>query len=305
MLLTPKKWPPPTPPPSRVPVKLFVAAAIIAIGLGWWTVHLKSANQENPPAPGSAELPPVVPPLPEAVAPAHHDPVSKSPGPDPESLPAGEMPGSVPSEGGQAFWDAKVEPGDLTAVDALLRKELEAYRLPKELQPLFKEENLALKLVGAIDQVAGGGLPGSLLVNVKLPGIFKAKKDPRSGWVMAAENALRSVQLVDWLSQQDAVKLAESYHRLEPGLEAVYRSEFAPAGGFRQRFHLAGQKLLATPQVPAVLPLKPQGAQYLHGDPVREALPPIQKLIIRSGKTNADRFRDKLDETMKAIPVQP
>ena len=64
-------------------------------------------------------------------------------------------------------------------------------------------------------------------------------------------------------------------------------------------------KMMATPQVPAVLPLKPQGGQYLHADPTREALPAIQKVIIRSGKTNTDRFREKLDQTMKAISAKP
>ncbi len=57
----------------------------------------------------------------------------------------------------------------------------------------------------------------------------------------------------------------------------------------------------ACPQAPKVLPLKPQNQRYLHRDPAREALPAIQKLMIRSDESNAGRFRAKLAEAMKAI----
>lgn len=306
MLLTPKKWQPPTPPTSRVPVKLFLAAAIIALGLGWLASYLKSANQIAPTKPAGPVAPPAVEPaVPNIPVPFPPDPV-KPPVAVPVTQSGDDISEVVPPIIPHGFWDGTVVPGDAAAVEAVLRKELATYDdFPKELQPLLKEENLAIKLVAAIDLVAGGELPVNLLQSIKLPGAFKATKDPRSGWVMAVENAVRSVKLVDWLGKQESLKLAGSYHRLEPGLEAVYRSEFAPEGGFRQRFHQAMLKMTATPPVPPVLPLKPQGAQYLHGDPGREGLPPIQKLIIRSGKTNTDHLCQKLNEVMKAISTQP
>jgi hypothetical protein len=277
-----------------------MAVALVALGLVGLTFYFKSKTQESPVPPGgSAEQPPLPPPPADAAGPSPDAVAQPPPAHPPASEPGDEEPAVTPPVAATDFWDGAVEPGDAAAVEAALRKELKGYSLPKELQPLLQEPDLACKLVAAIDEVASGDLPGSLLPKVRLTGKFEVERIA-ADVAMAAKNAQRSVQLVTWFREQESGRLAASYHVLEPGFEAIYRRDFSQDGGFRQRVRQALLKMQVDPPLPTVS-LKHQGGRYLYVAPAGEALPAIQKLIIRSGRPNANQFRSKLAETQAAI----
>jgi hypothetical protein len=119
------------------------------------------------------------------------------------------------------------------------------------------------------------------------------------------------------LAAVDAVACAAAFRRLEPLLEAEYREDGHPDGGFRSALARAISSLLDT-TVPdgdvAVVPRVHVGVAsaklpesavlvYEFADARLEALSPAQKQLLRMGARNAQLVQSKLEELARALEL--
>jgi len=115
----------------------------------------------------------------------------------------------------------------------------------------------------------------------------------------------------------DATGCARVFRRLEPLLEAAYREDGHPEGGFRFALARAISSLLDTPVVDADVAVVPRvhvgvGSAnlpesavlvYEFADPKLEALSPAQKQVLRMGTRNARLVQAKLEELAGALEL--
>jgi len=119
------------------------------------------------------------------------------------------------------------------------------------------------------------------------------------------------------LAAIDATAGAAAFRRLEPLVEAAYREDGHPEGGFRSALARAVSSLLDTP-IPdgdvAVVPRVHLGVAsanlpesavlvYEFADPRLERLTPAQKQLLRMGARNARLVQSKLEELARALEL--
>jgi hypothetical protein len=119
------------------------------------------------------------------------------------------------------------------------------------------------------------------------------------------------------LAAVDAAACAAAFRRLEPLLEAAYREDGHPEGGFRSALARAISSLLDTPVPDGDVPVVPQvhvgvaSAKlpesavlvYEFADARLEALAPAQKQLLRLGRRNARLVQSKLEELARALEL--
>jgi hypothetical protein len=195
----------------------------------------------------------------------------------------------------------------LDDLDPALRELVRALAVSPLVERWLEGTNLARQIAALVHGAAGPSTPMRLLSPMRPNGSFEVvSRGGRS--VIAPESHARYDALAAVVTSIDARAFAEAYRTLSPRLEEAHR-ELGTGGSFDASFRqvLTGLIDLRVPDGP--LAVVPHGGVYAFADPALEDLPPVEKLLLRSGPDNARRiqqrlreFRDALDQPTSAAP---
>lgn len=209
-------------------------------------------------------------------------PEDLSPAPAAESAPP--IPERAPAE------PSRPALPDLEAADEFIRQNSEQFDLPKPIAKWHAGEHLLPRGVTFIDGLARGAILRKITPLDKTPelrptGKFKVRQEA-GDMLLDTANFQRYRGFVDTLTAIDTGHLAELFHWLRPLLEQAYTQLGQPKDQFGNRVTKAIDMLLATPEADYPLKLKRDTVYYQYADPQLEALPPVQKQLLRMGPKN-------------------
>ncbi len=245
------------------PAALVIVLLILAIGWFWWS---RSKDRSLP-----------VAEVPEATVP--------EPSPAPE--PAAEAPEA---------WELP----SLAESDDFLRDVATRLSSHPEWLQWIATDDLVRRFVAAVDEVARGEVPTSQLGFL----IPKRGFTPASsgGQVyLGADSQRRYTRLTAVVSGLDAEGAADLYSRLRPLVQDAYRELGYPNADFDAVLAKAVKRVLEAPDLEGSAELVPALRSYKYADPRLEALPPVQKLMLRLGPDNARIVKSKLREIAREL----
>jgi hypothetical protein len=111
----------------------------------------------------------------------------------------------------------------------------------------------------------------------------------------------RYTRLTAVVAGLDARGVANLYARLRPLFQDAYRDLGYPQADFDAALNKAIREVLDTPELRTNPELVPALQSYKFADPKLEALPPVQKFMLRLGPDNAATVKRKLREIAAAI----
>jgi hypothetical protein len=259
----------PAPPPKDRSDWLLVAVALAVVGGAglFWYLH-----EPERPAP-VLELPPAPP----AEAPTGPTGPAAAPTPPPPPVPGDRLRALLGPFSADAAWKRWLDQGDLVNRWAVVT-----------------------------DNLAEGASPRRQLD-------FLAPSKPftianHGGKTVIAPEAYRRYDAFGAVvASVDAGAVARAYRELHPVIEAAWKALGSPDGSLDRVTARALARLAAAPVVDGDLELVPagEGALYLFADPKLEALPAVEKHLLRMGPATARKIQAKARELEKALALPP
>lgn len=229
----------------------------------------------------SREVVPPAPPPPteiEAPAPRASNEVGRTPLPEP--LPAPELP--------------PVELPPLNESDGHVREELMA--MSPKLAPWVDREDLVRRFAVVIDNAADGDYPRRQLGFLSPVGKFPVIEKDDEQFVMDSAGFDRFDPFVAAFTSVPPDQAASLIRTLTPLLSEAMgelgEGEADPLSTIRAGIHNA----LATPELEGPVELVQPKVMYQFADPTLEALPPLQKQLIRMGPEHVRVIKEYLRE---------
>ena len=190
---------------------------------------------------------------------------------------------------------------DAAQGEALLKELASKLSSSPELAKWLTEDGFLRRLVAAVNLIAEGNSPRSVVAFLAPSGGFAVVKEGRHLYASPRSYA-RYDFLARVLGSMDPVAAAKAYVQLKPFFEAAFAEVGRPGKTFDAVLHDAIKNLTSTP-VPNTSPeLQESGLLYAYVDPTLEQLSPAQKPLLRTGPRNAHAIQDWLNKFVKAIP---
>ncbi|MCB1049132.1 MAG: DUF3014 domain-containing protein [Acidobacteria bacterium] len=164
---------------------------------------------------------------------------------------------------------------------------------------LWEQNHLIRKFATAADLISRNKNPYSQAFFLRPSGEFTVQKN-RDQAYLSEKNFQRYQGLVTAVEAIDTAKAVQYYHFLEPVFEAAYKELGNTDRSWQETLNFAMTQIETTPLPSAPPELIGQGKVYIFKDPSLEALPPVQKAMIRMGNINAR----KIIEAVKAFHAQ-
>ncbi len=206
---------------------------------------------------------------------------------------------TIPAEAEEEGIPPLPEPGQSDPfVQALLRELFGETTVRK----LLSAPHFLPRMMIIIDALPRRDLPLQHLPVTSPRGSFQVA-DGDDGALIASANFARYAPYVELAESVPARHLAQSYLRVYPLLDQIYREMGHPDGYFHDRMIAVLDHLLATPRVEEPILLEEHIARYRYADPQLEALSAGQKILIRMGSHNADRIKAVLAELRRQLTV--
>lgn len=161
-------------------------------------------------------------------------------------------------------------------------------------------DSLLPKAVTVIDNLAKGELARKVLPTQAPEGEFKVVMEQDIAW-LDESNYKRYEPYVDAITSIPPQALANSFHILRPLLESAYGQLGHGKSGLDQRIIAAIDRMLLTPDHNGPFALERQSVLYQFADPSLEALPGVQKQLLRIGPENRARIKNYLKELRTAL----
>ncbi|MEX1221088.1 MAG: DUF3014 domain-containing protein [Idiomarina sp.] len=262
-----------------------LVVVVIIIGLAWW---LTSSEPEPEPVREQVQQPQVEPePEPES------EPV---PEPEPEPMPVEEV--EPPTTQREPEPEPELPPLN-QSTDVLLSDLTER---EVSVEPVASR-SVITDLVVFVDNARNG-----LMLN------DKALVSPPDGRfsVIEVDDKLfidersydRYNAVADWAVSLDVDALLQIYQSYKPLLRDAYGEIGYPDADIDNAFIEAIDVVLATPLVEGMIQVEDDEVMYTYADPSLEALPPIQKQLLRMGYANATQVKEKLRALRAALANQ-
>jgi hypothetical protein len=243
-------------------------------------------------------------------APVTTAPPVTAPAADPPLLVPETAPDPPPAEEPAAVVQAEPEPDPLPSLDdsdPLVRDSLTQVLGPSRAELLLPEDEIIRRQAVILGGLANGEILRKPFAWPTPEGEFRtARRQDRL--VIATENYARYEALVVLVESIDPDTLVTWMQRFEPLIETAWgelgESSTSPRDALRSAVEIA----LATPEIAGDLDLVQPSVLYRFADPSLEALPDIQKLLLRMGPENRARIkrrgRDLLDALDRATEAQ-
>ncbi len=161
-------------------------------------------------------------------------------------------------------------------------------------------DDLIQKSVTVIDSLARGELAMHVLPMEPVPGQFQVVVEQDITW-MDEDNFARYDAYVNALTSIPPQALANSFHTLRPLLEMAYNQLGRNDAGLDRRIIAAIDRMLLTPDHNGPFALERESVMYQFADPSLEALPNIQKQLLRIGPDNRAKVKNYLRELRAAL----
>lgn len=244
---------------------ILLLAAIAVVALLFW----RSASDE----PETVQAPPL---LVEETAVAEAEPL-----PVAEDIPQRSEP--VPAQP-----EEPVSPPlpELENSDSLMREEM----LAAGLAQLQEQQNLVQMGTSLVD-----GFSRGLVLYKLLP--VKPPEDPfvvaevGDQMLMDPAGYQRYDEYADAIAALNTDVLAASFHRMRPLYEQAYAQLGLDPADFDNAIIRTLDRVLATPEIEAPIPLTRKSVMYQYADPELEQLSPMQKQLLRMGPDNIRRIK--------------
>jgi hypothetical protein len=243
---------------------ILAGVAVLALGggLAWWGL-------------GRTPAPPPAPPPAVAAAPVE--------APAPTGPPAAAAPVPPPAEQGALL--------DATTHDATLRK-------------LLSGDDLAERAAAVVANLAGGHLPRKLLEPL-VPGKPFAVLERDGRTLVDPASYRRYDGFAAAVRGVDARAAAVAWRALHPALEVAWKALGEPEASVDKALARALSRLESAPLEPGELALVPppdaKGALWQYADPALEALPGLEKQVLRLGPANGRIVKSKAAELRAAL----
>jgi len=254
--------------------KLIPALIIVAIGGGGALWYL---SQEKPEA--------VVPqPAPVATLPA--------PAPEPDPIEAAPDIPQMPVLEEVAPVDDEPAPPSIPVLaesDDYVRATWQTLSDNEQFSGWLGTDSLMQKAVAVIDGFAKGSVARKILPFQSPKEPFKVSREADRIYLDDA-NFERYSDFIDLITAVPPEAVANSFHQLRPLFEESY-DELGYSGEKVDNALIAAiDQMLATPEVTGPIALKQPAVMYQFADPELEALPAVQKQIIRMGPQNREKL---------------
>lgn len=172
------------------------------------------------------------------------------------------------------------------------------------LAPLWLQQpDLARRAAVLLDNAKSGKLPRRQVAFMASPRPFKALE--RDGALFVDPASWRRydavIDALTCLPPQQAAALARVF---EPLLIEALAELGVAVTATQAHLHAALAQVEAMPMPPGFLPLQQENVLYEYADPELEALPPLQKQLLRLGPANLARLKDYAREVRQALRRQ-
>ncbi|MCK9467994.1 MAG: DUF3014 domain-containing protein [Porticoccaceae bacterium] len=161
-------------------------------------------------------------------------------------------------------------------------------------------DSLLPKAVALIDNLAKGEIARKVLPTQAPEDPFKVVMEQDIAW-LDESNFARYDTYVDAVTSIPPQTLANSFHTLRPLLETAYGELGRSGAGLDQRIIAAIDRMLLTPDHNGPFALERESVFYQFADPSLEALPSVQKQLLRIGPENRARIKNYLKELRVAL----
>jgi hypothetical protein len=186
-------------------------------------------------------------------------------------------------------------------MDTFLRALIGALSSNPTLARWLATDDLMRQMAVAIDSVSRGQSPAKNLAVLRPQDVI-AVRGQRAQMSIDPQSYRRYDSLTAAVMSLNPKGVAEAYRTIQPRLEEAYRALGTSENTVDEAVIVALQVLIATPDVRDPIRVVPgKGATYAFADPRLEALPPIQKQLIRMGPANAAAINERLREIADAI----
>ena len=253
-------------------ITLVIAIAILG-GLGY---YLFNQSETATPAPEIAiiEEPPTVKSAPSITVVTEPEPKPQIPQSNVETAePTFELP-------------------SLDKSDSATKKQLNSFTADGNLSNWFHNEFLIRRGVTFIDGLSRGIQLNKMLKTPGPKGKFLAVKEGNKLW-LNPENYQRYDYFIQVINSVDNDLLVKSFHLFRPLLEEAYGELGYSPKDAGKAVIAALDQILATPIQNEPIALTRESVQYRFADPKLEALPPIQKQLLRMGPDNTRIIQTK------------
>lgn len=281
---------------SRLPMmELLLALAVIAgLVIFWFWSEEKPEETiaEAPPAVVPAK-PPELPPTPDI--------------PEREEVVTVTVPVTTDTETTEQAVEQNVEentgPQTVEEGDDVLRQQLSAAGADKVVGKLSSSEH-PLDLSSALVDALGRGL----ILRKMLPA-----EPPKAGFVveqdgdtlyMSQTSYHRYDSYTNAIVALDTDVMVETFHTLRPLYEQTYEQLGLDPADFDNAIIRTLDMILATPEIAEPIPLKTKSVVYVYADPALEALPAVQKQLLRMGPANLQRIKLKARALREGLLAQ-
>jgi Protein of unknown function (DUF3014) len=275
------------------PLKAALVVLVIAAGL---FLLFYPGGDETPPEPVVAEPPPQAQPAAMPALP----PAEDIPAP-PESV--AEVPAAAPAEEAAVPQPAAPPLPEPEDSDPLMREQLQAAGATGALSGFAEGEHLLQRLVALVDGSSRGELLRKILPMHAPQQAFAVEND-NGQLVMSPAGYGRYDSYVDSVVALDEADIAASFHQLRPLYEAAYAQLGLPADDLDNAVIRTLDRIIATPEIDGPLALERENVLYTYADPQLEALPGLQKQLLRMGPDNLRRLKDKARALRAALLAQ-
>jgi hypothetical protein len=213
-----------------------------------------------------------------------------------------ENPPALPEEIPPATDEQETPITDLSVAESLLPRLAQTITANRTALLWAANENLLRHVVGAVDCVANGVSPRMHIGFFSPQGPFRAARGT-AGLIVDPASYARYDIVADVVESIDVEGCRQTYARLEPVLEKLYRDLGYPTGSFRASLGKAVAVMLATPTPPVGAGLKRSGSNYIWADPALERMNEAQKHLLRMGPDNVRRIKAKLRQIAAALKL--
>ena len=252
-----------------------IGIALVGGAIGWGFLQDEPFGSETADAAATVTTP-VIEPEPVVVTPvpaqeADNTPVVDIP-PAPEIAPEPEL----------ALMDS----------DPVVRAAIDGLNAGQIAEQFIAADFVVERAVAVLDNLQRGQVPYKLLPIARPSQKFQVVETDQ-GFIAAPDNTSRYDGLAKWVNAIDSTALAELMVRFKPVAQEAYALLGYPAEDFDAAIQQAINQIATTPEPYPEAILMVKEAVYVYADESLEALPALQKQIMRMGDENVAILRNK------------
>ena len=167
----------------------------------------------------------------------------------------------------------------------------------------FRLEEIVRHIVVTIDNLPRKTAAERLFPTKPVSGKFITKGEEES-LAIASKNAARYTPYVSIAETVDTKKLLATYSRYYPLFQRAYQELGYPTGTFNDRLVTVIDHLLDAPEIKGSVRLTQPHVLYQYANPALEGQSAGRKILMRMGRENAAKIKNKLREIRRELTIQ-